>query len=139
MFRTLYFERNFSRLWLAQTISLFGTNVSLIALPFTAIFFLHASALQMGLLRALGELPYLLVSVFLGVLVDKIRRRQMMVLADVTRGILVLLVPVLAMTNRLSLEFLYINVFLVGALSSVRGAEAHTEDMQEGDDPAAVT
>ena len=56
----------FRRFWLGQTISLFGDQISLFAVPVTAVVLLHAHASQMGLLTAAGLLPSLLFSLSAG-------------------------------------------------------------------------
>src|SRR6266568_4154884 len=60
-FRGLWSQPDFLRLWTAQSISLFGSEITVIALPLTAVLVLGASPAQMGLLAAAGKAPYLLV------------------------------------------------------------------------------
>jgi hypothetical protein len=59
-------ERTFRRYWTGQTISLFGDQVSILALPLTAILVLHAGAEQVGYLTAAGLAPSLLFSIAAG-------------------------------------------------------------------------
>jgi hypothetical protein len=60
---TLLRERAFRRSWTGQTVSLFGDQITQIALPLLAVLALHADAAQMGWLTAAGLLPSLLFSV----------------------------------------------------------------------------
>src|ERR671937_1408279 len=93
----LWRQRNFVRFWAAQTVSVFGDQVSLLALPLAAVLTLDASPGEMGLLTALGWLPHLLFSLFAGVWIDRQgRRRRIMIAADVGRAAILASVPVAA-------------------------------------------
>ena len=69
-------DRNFRKLWAALSVSLFGSEITLLALPLYAAISLHADALQMGVLASVGQLPYLLCSVPAGIVADRMRRRR---------------------------------------------------------------
>ena len=87
-------DRPFRRYWSGQTISLFGDQVSAIALPLTAVLVLHASAAEMGYLGALVWLPSLLFAVHAGAWVDRRgRRRATMIAADLGRAALLASIP----------------------------------------------
>jgi MFS family permease len=116
---TLWRHRDFLKLWGAQSISLFGSEITNLALPLTAVTLLHASAFQMGLFGMFSQAPFLLLSLFAGVWLDRVRRRPVLVAADIGRAILLLSVPVAAFTGVLRLPQLYLVVFTVGALSVV--------------------
>jgi MFS family permease len=108
----------FRSFWAGQTISLFGDQVSSIALPLVAVLALHASAAQMGYLMAALLAPNLLFSLHLGAWVDRRgRRRQAMVAADVGRATLLASVPAAYAVGALTLAQLYVVAFLVGTLS----------------------
>src|SRR5205085_9694418 len=92
-FGGLWRHTDFMRLWAGQTISQFGSTVTREALPYTAILVLGASPMQMGLLGAAGAAPLLLLGLFAGVWVDRVRRRPLMIAADVGRALLLLSVP----------------------------------------------
>ena len=78
---------NFRRYFFGQSVSLLGDQVSIIALPLTAILALHATPAQMGALTTAYLLPNLLFSLHAGVWVDRSgRRRQVMLVADVRVG-----------------------------------------------------
>ncbi len=108
----------FRRYWSAQTISMFGDQISSIALPLVAVLALHANAAQMGFLAALVWLPSLLFGLHAGALVDRLgRRRHMMITADLGRAALLISIPVCYAVGVLTLWQLYGVAFGVGTLS----------------------
>ncbi|MGA8113140.1 MAG: MFS transporter [Actinocatenispora sp.] len=108
----------FRRLWSSHTVSLFGDQISTLALPLTAVLLLHAGPSAMGLLTAAGLLPSLLLSLHAGSFSDRYgHRRRTMVIADVGRAVLLLSVPVTAAFGMLSLAQLYAVAFATGTLS----------------------
>src|SRR6266550_1432964 len=109
-------NRDFLKLWAGQSVSLFGSQVTRLALPLAAVLTLHAGAAQMGLLGAALLTPYLVFGLFAGVLVDRLRRRPILIAADVGRAALLAVIPVLAVTGRLRIEHLYAIGFLFGTL-----------------------
>ena len=68
---SLWHNRDYLKFWTGQTISVFGSAITGLALPLTAVSILNATAGQMGVLTALATLPFLLVGLFAGVLVDR--------------------------------------------------------------------
>lgn len=115
-FAGLWRHPNFVKLWAGQTISLIGSQVTFLALPLTAVLLLDATPTQMGILAAAEALPSLLVGLFIGVWVDRYRRRLILILADVGRAVLLGAIPLAALFGVLRIEHLYITVFLVGLL-----------------------
>lgn len=114
---SLWVHRDFLRLWLAQILSLIGSQFGGLALPLVAIFVLHASAPQVGLLTGLAGLPWLLIGLFVGVGVDRVRRRPVLVVADLGRGVALAWVPVAAAFGLLRIEQLYVVAFVVGTFA----------------------
>jgi MFS family permease len=113
-------ERTFRRYWSAQTISMFGDQISSIALPLAAVLALHARAAQMGYLTAAVWLPSLLFAVHAGVWADRLgRRRALMIAADAGRAVLLVSVPVCYALHQLTLAQLYAVAFGAGALSTL--------------------
>jgi hypothetical protein len=78
----LWHQANFRLLWTAQTISLFGSQVTFLALPLTAAVVLQASPTQMGMLGALQYLAFPVIGLFAGVWVDRRRRRPILVASE---------------------------------------------------------
>jgi MFS family permease len=109
--------RAFQALWAAQTISSVGTQLSLIALPLAAIAFVHAGALEIGVLASLETLPYLVVSLPIGVLVDRLERRRLLVIADVGRALALGAVPLAFALGWGSFALLCLVALVVGALT----------------------
>jgi MFS family permease len=112
----------FRRYWGAHTVSLFGDQISLLALPLVAVLTLDADAAQMGYLTAFALAPNLLFALHAGAWVDRRgRRRQMMIAADVGRAILLCSVPVAYVLDALTLGQLYGIAFAAGALTVLFG------------------
>jgi len=108
----------FRRFWLGQSISLFGDQISLIAVPLTAVLVLHANAAQMGYLIAAELVPNLFFALHAGAWVDRRgRRRQTMIATDLGRGALIATVPLAYAFDALTIQQLYVVAFLVGTLS----------------------
>ena len=104
------------RLWAAMSVSVFGDQISALAIPLAAVLTLDASAAQMGVLTALFWLPHLLFSLPVGVWVDARRvKRTVMIAADIGRAALLVSIPVAAAFDALSLLQLYFVVFLTGS------------------------
>ncbi len=113
-------ERAFRSFWLGQTISVFGDQITLLAVPIVAVLILHADPASMGLLTAAGLLPHLLFSLPAGVWLDRVhRRRRLMILADIARAAVIALIPLAFLGEWLSIELLYVVAFAVGTLSVV--------------------
>jgi MFS family permease len=109
---------NFRRYFFGQSVSLLGDQIATIALPLTAVLALHASAGQMGALTTAYLLPNLLLSLHAGVWVDRSgRRRAVMLLADVARGLLTLTIPIVFAFGKLTWPQLYVVAFLLGCAS----------------------
>lgn len=120
LFPPLLHETQFRRFWLGQSISVFGDNVTLLALPIVAVLILHADPAQMGLLTAIGLLPHLLFSLPAGVWLDRVRnRRRLMILCDVGRAAAIASIPLAFLLGNPPLELLFAIAFVVGSLSVV--------------------
>jgi MFS family permease len=113
------FTSHFYKLWFALTASLFGSEVTRLAVPLTAVLILNANETENGLLSAAGQLPFLLFSLFIGVWVDQLPRRPLIIVADLARAGALLLIPLLAVTNQLRLGHLYAVTFVIGAFSAL--------------------
>jgi len=113
----LWRDREFVKFWVASAISDLGSQVSTLALPLVAVLILGATPWQMGLLSAAGAAPVLVVGLFAGVWVDRLRRRPVMIAADVARAGLLLVIPVASSLGFLTIEILYAVALLAGALA----------------------
>ncbi len=111
-------QTQFRRYWTAQTISMFGDQISGIAIPLAAVLVLRASAADMGYLTALVWLPSLLFGLHAGAWVDRRgHRRLTMIAADVGRCALLASLPVCYALGVLTLAQLFAVAFGVGGLS----------------------
>ena len=114
----LWRRPDFLKLWAGQSVSLFGSQVTLLALPLTAVLTLHASPLQMGLLGAANTASLLLVSLFAGVWVDRLPRKSVMLVSNLGQALLLGSVPIYALLGLLRIEYLYAISFLAGTLTT---------------------
>ncbi|GAA3732064.1 MFS transporter [Plantactinospora mayteni] len=112
-------KRDFRLLWFGQGVSTIGSEITEIALPFTALVFLGASATEIGILSGLKDLAGLVLTLFAGVLVDRMRRRRLMIAADLGRFLALGIIPLLALGGILSMPILYVAAFVVGCLTVV--------------------
>lgn len=110
----LWRHPGFLKLWGAETISQLGTQLTGLAIPLIAALSLDASPAQMGLLVATGTAPALLVGLFIGVWVDRLPRKPVLIVADLARAALLGLIPVLWIADALSIELLYAIGFGIG-------------------------
>src|SRR5205809_6184994 len=121
-FQGLWRNPEFMKLWTSLTITSFGAQVTNLALPLTAAVMLQATPFQMGVLVALETLPFALVSLHAGVLLDRVRKLPIVIAADFGRGVALLAIPVAAFTDVLSIEILYVVGFFSGVQNVVGGA-----------------
>ncbi len=106
-------NRDFAKLWAGQGVSSFGSMFGALAL--TALLYLHAPPGQLGLLAMAQGLPALLFALPAGVLVDRLRRRPILIAADLGRFVILLSVPLAAALHELHMGQLYAVAFLTGA------------------------
>jgi MFS family permease len=113
---SLWRNRDFLKLWGGQAVSDFGSQITTVALPLMAIFYLKASPAQLGLLGAAQFAPFLLFGLVAGVWVDRMRRRPLMLAADLLRALCIGAVPLLAVAHELSMPELDGLIFVFGTL-----------------------
>src|SRR5881397_240958 len=93
----LWKDSDFVKLWLGQTISNFGSGITGIALPLTAVLVLAATPTQMGILGALDGVAVLVIGLLAGVWVDRVRRRPLLIAADLGRAFVLGTIPLAAL------------------------------------------
>lgn len=108
---------DFQRLWAAQSISETGTQIGQLAVPLLAIGALDASATELGFLSGARMLPFLVLALPAGALLDRIRRLPVLVVSDVCRALLLASVPVAYALDLLTFVQLYLAVLLVGVFT----------------------
>ncbi len=121
-FRGLWLSADFRKLWGSLTITSFGAQITNLALPLTAALLLDATPMQMGVLVALETLPFALVSLHAGVLLDRVRKLPIIIAADLGRGLSLALIPIAAFTGWLSIELLFVVGFFCGVQNVIGGA-----------------
>ncbi|MFI0718370.1 MFS transporter [Streptomyces sp. NPDC021224] len=145
--KSLFRHRDFALLWAGQTVSEVGSQISVLALPLVAVVVLGASAWQVGLLSAAGTCAYLLVALPAGAIVDRVRKRPLMLGCNL--GLLVVMgsVPVAHACGVLTLGQLYgvefadgvLSVFFVVAYQSLVPHLLRDEQLMDGNGKLAAT
>ena len=112
--RSLFRHPDFVKLWSAETISQFGTQVTLLALPIIAATTLNVTPFEFGLLATIEFLPFILLSLPAGVWVDRLRRRPILIAGDLIRAAALSSIPVAFALNSLTIWQLYVVGFING-------------------------
>jgi MFS family permease len=110
---------DFGRLWAALSVSLMGTEITALALPLLAALTLGASALEMGILAAAGQVPFLLFSLPAGAWIDRLPRRPVLIATDVASSLLLLSVPLAVPFGGPNFPHLVVVAFGVGTMTVV--------------------
>ncbi|MDQ0727074.1 MFS transporter [Microbacterium sp. W4I20] len=112
-------RRDFRLFWFAQGSSVMGDQLKEFAIPLIAVSVLHVSATELGVLSAAQWLPFLVLALPLGVIVDRYRRRRLLMASELGRGALIVGLVVAAASNALAFPLLLIAVVALGALTVV--------------------
>jgi len=104
-------------LWTGQSVSELGSAVTIVALPLTAVVLLGASTLQVGLLSAAGTLPFLLIALPAGLIVDRTAKRRLMICCDLARMLIIGSIPAAYALGVLTIAQLYAAALLAGVLT----------------------
>jgi MFS family permease len=115
--RSLLRHPDFLKLWTGQTVSVFGTAITQLALPIIAATTLRVSPFEFGLLTTIEFLPFILLSLPAGVWVDRLRRRPILIAADLGRAVAIASIPVAFALHGLTIWQLYAVAFLNGCLT----------------------
>jgi MFS family permease len=110
----LWRHPDFLKLWAGDTVSQFGSQVTLLAVPTVAILILHAGPFQVGVLSALEFAAFPTLGLVAGVYADRLRRRPIMIVCDLGRMLALGSIPVAFLVNALTLEQLYLVALLTG-------------------------
>jgi len=120
----LWHDPQYLRLWTSILTSSLGNQVMLLALPLTAALLLNATPTQMGVLTAVELLPFLLISLPSGVWLDRVRKLPVYAAGEATLALSALSVPLAWWMGWLSMPWLYVVGFVVGAVHTVAGSAA---------------
>jgi len=110
----LWRHPDFLKLWAGESVSVFGSQVTVLAVPTVAILILHAGPFQVGILSALEFLAFPTLGLVAGVYADRLRRRPIMIICDIGRALALGSIPVAFLLNLLTLEQLYFVALLTG-------------------------
>jgi len=115
---SLWRHRDFLLLWTGQSVSEVGSAVTTVAIPLLAALTLHASTFEIATLTAANSAAFLLVALQAGAVVDRLRKKPVLVSADLARGLLLATIPVAHLFGILTLAQLYA-VALLGSVLTV--------------------
>jgi predicted MFS family arabinose efflux permease len=107
-------DRNFVTFWTGQALSQVGEQVSGLALPVTAVLLLHASDGEVGVLNAAGVAAFLIIGLPAGAWIDRMRKRSVMIRADLVRAFALAAIPVLWWLGVLQIWQLYLVALVLG-------------------------
>ncbi|WP_245287042.1 MFS transporter [Bradyrhizobium sp. Tv2a-2] len=102
-----------------QTVSVLGSQVTLLALPLTAISLFGAGPSEVGLLLACGKAPYLVLGLFAGVMVDRLPHRPILLIANLLMALTLATIPLLAGLGHLGMVQLYTANTLLGVAAVI--------------------
>ncbi len=114
-------NRAFLILLIAKTISSTGAQVTLVALPLTAVLFLHASPFQMGLLGGAAALPGVLFGLLAGAAIDHLPKRRVMIAANGLNAAILATIPLGFFGHFLSIALLLGAGFFAAAIANAEG------------------
>jgi len=114
----------FRRLWSSIVISSLGGQITMLALPLTAVVLLHASPTQMGVLVAMEIAPFVLLSLPSGVWLDRVRKLPVYIAGEAALGLIVASVPLAWTLGWLSMPWMYAVGFVMGCVYVVAGSAA---------------
>jgi predicted MFS family arabinose efflux permease len=114
-YRGVFAIQPFRRVFAAAAISEIGTQISYVAIPLVAVVALHASPGDVGVLAGLSTVAFLVIGLPAGAWVDRMRRRRLLVAADLARAVLLGSIPLAWWQGVLSMAQLYTVVLATGA------------------------
>ncbi|WP_323747750.1 MFS transporter [Catenulispora rubra] len=114
--RSLWRHRDFLLLWGGQSVSEIGSSITVLALPLAAVVLLDAGTFQVGLLTAMSTVPFLLVALPAGAMVDRAAKHRLMMWCDLGRLLLMASVPLATLPG---LHLTYLHLLIVALLAGV--------------------
>jgi len=136
----LWKHRDFLKFWTGDTITQLTGQITNLALPTVAILTLQVTALQLGILNALGFIAFPTLGLFVGVWTDRMKRRPVMIVANLVQVVALASVPVAYSLGVLGLNQLYAVSLIMGtstlffdvAYQSYLPSLVNREDVVEG-------
>ena len=129
-FQILFFSNpllqipGYGRLWFSLLVSGLGGQITMLALPLTAVVLLQATPSQMGMLTAMELLPFVLFSLPGGVFLDRRRKFPVYIAGELLMGACLLLIPLAWWMGLLSMPLMYLVAFCLGCVYTVAGSAA---------------
>ena len=108
---------DFARLWTGQSVSELGSQVTILALPTLAVLGFGAGPAAVGALVAAGRLPFPVLALFAGALVDRLRKRPVMIVCNLARLLVLVAIPLLSATGALHLWHLFVATVALGVFT----------------------
>lgn len=112
--RSLWHDPNFLRMWSGQAFSQFGAQITELAIPVLAVLILNATEFEVGLLTASGVAAFLVVGLPAGAWIDRMRKRHVMIAADLVRAVALATLPLLWWLGALQMWHLYVVALVMG-------------------------
>lgn len=111
-------DAEFRKLYASVLINAVGNQVSRLVLPLVAVILLGADELEIGVLTASTEVALLVIGLPAGAWIDQVRRRKVLITAEMVRGLVLITIPVAWWLRLLTIEQLFAVAFLIGACSA---------------------
>ncbi|TDN91186.1 MFS transporter [Microbacterium sp. BK668] len=111
---SLWHDRNFLTMWSGQALSQFGAQITELAIPVLAVLLLNASEWQVGVLTAANVAAFLVVGLPAGAWIDRVRKRHVMIWADLVRAVALSALPLLAVLGALQMWHIYVVALVMG-------------------------
>jgi MFS family permease len=110
-------NNDFNKLWFGETVSMFGAQISMLAIPLLAVMLLEATPMEMGILTACGSFPFFLFSLFIGAIVDNHKRKPLLIIANIGSFTFLTMIVSLYWFSLLTMNTLYILQFLLASMA----------------------
>jgi MFS family permease len=115
---------NYRRIFASVVVTHFGAQITMLALPLTAVTILNASPTQMGFLMAFEIAPFVLLSLPAGVWLDRVKKMPVYIIGELVFAFTLLSVPIAAWTGVLNMTWLYVVGAVLGCVHVVAGSAA---------------
>jgi len=112
----------YSRMWLSIFFSNLGGQITMLALPLTAVFLLDATPTQMGFLTAMEIAPFVLFSLPGGVLLDRMQKLPIYIAGEIFMGVALLSIPLAWALDMLNMPLMYLVSFALGTVYTIAGS-----------------
>lgn len=140
-------NKNFRYLWAGDAFGQFGAQLAGFVLPIFAVQYLNASEWEMGLLNAAEQAAFLVIGLPVGAWVDRMRKRRVLIVADVIRSIVLAVLVAITVTGHASIPVLIAvalaisvcNTFFDVAYQSFVPAVTGPEHLLEGNSKLEAT